>query len=257
MRKNMSILGILYAILGILSFGYFFILSTFAVKISFSKFWILLGSIFLFVSYLKIKNIDILSNFKGVKKFMKFIVIAAILGFIVVEIPIVYNGVKSYSGKSDYIIVLGAGLRGKTMSPALYERVKKALEYSRKNPETKIIVSGGKGAGESVSEAFAMKEYFVENGVNESIIIEENKSTNTYENLLFSRKKLEEIEKKNIEDLRISVVTNNFHVYRAKFLGKRLGLKLQGIPAEIMPAIKLNFYVREALAVLKSAIFDR
>ena len=54
------------------------------------------------------------------------------------------------------------------------------------NPETKAVLSGGKGDGESITEAQAMCNYLVEHGIDRERLILEEKSTNTTENLKFS-----------------------------------------------------------------------
>ena len=56
-------------------------------------------------------------------------------------------------------------------------------------PDLKIVVSGGQGEGENITEATAMRNFLVDNGVDSSLIIMEDKSTNTYENFLYSKQK--------------------------------------------------------------------
>ena len=60
--------------------------------------------------------------------------------------------------REDYIIVLGAGLKGDTPSLALERRLEKAAEYMNKNGNAIAIVSGGQGKGETISEAQAMEK---------------------------------------------------------------------------------------------------
>ena len=91
-------------------------------------------------------------------------------------------------------------------------RLDAVIEFNKLNPNMKIIVSGGQGQGEDVTEAFAMRKYLVDKGVSENLIICEDKSTSTYENFLFTKELLE----KEIGngDYIITVVTNNFHMYK-------------------------------------------
>ena len=85
--------------------------------------------------------------------------------------------------KLDFIIVLGAQVRGKKITNSLKRRLDKGAEYLKENPKTRVIVSGGQGKGEDVTEAFAMAQYLVSHGVDGERIFLEEKSRNTYENL--------------------------------------------------------------------------
>ena len=77
----------------------------------------------------------------------------------------------------EYIIVLGAHVDGTRLTLALLERTRRALQYLEENPDTKAVLSGGKGDGESLSEAQAMCNYLVEHGIDrERLILEERNS---------------------------------------------------------------------------------
>ena len=123
------------------------------------------------------------------------------------------------------------------------------------NPDVKIVVSGGKGPGESITEAEAMERFLIKHGVAKKQIIKEEKSTSTLENLKFTTEILEGLENK--ENIEVTIVTNNFHVFRAKFLAQRQGLKVYGYPAPLHPMLVPTCFVREYLAVINSFIFDR
>ena len=56
----------------------------------------------------------------------------------------------------DYIIVLGCQIRGERITKSLKKRLDAAYDYAINNPDTKIIVSGGQGKGESKTEALAV-----------------------------------------------------------------------------------------------------
>ena len=100
------------------------------------------------------------------KGFLKFIKGLFTFGMIVL---VIYSGIICVVGKSDnatyredYIIVLGAGLKGDTPSLALERRLEKAAEYMNKNGNAIAIVSGGQGKGETISEAvFVTNEFHV------------------------------------------------------------------------------------------------
>ena len=173
--------------------------------------------------------------------------------FIGIESIIIYNGHHHDTQKPDYLVVLGAGLRGRSISASLLYRLETALDFHDMYPDVKIVVSGGQGEGEDMTEALAMRNFLVDNGVDPSLIIMEDKSTNTYENFLYTKNVLEEETVK--EDFTITIISNNFHMYRAKFLAKEVGFNTYGYPAPSHKASALVFYVREFFGVIKAYIF--
>ena len=105
--------------------------------------------------------------------------------------------------KVDYVIILGARVKGENPTKSLMERIKAATEYLKKNPEVKVIATCGQGKNESVAEGLAIKRELLKNGISEDRIVLEDKSKNTVENFRFS---LENI--KNIENGK-NVLNNN------------------------------------------------
>lgn len=172
---------------------------------------------------------------------------------------------------ADYVIVLGAQVRGTELSRTLEYRLQKALAYAEVHPNTVLILSGGQGDDEDVSEASAMYEYLREHGVPEYQMIKEEQSHSTYENLVYSRAIINEREVKRrtwIRDLmaasgylvppddevtiRVGIITSNFHVCRAKGIAKKLGIaNVSGIAAKSDPVLFVHFCVRECFAILK------
>ncbi len=183
------------------------------------------------------------------------IILMLLISFIIIESLIIIEGNKISSEKVDYIIILGARLYGSIPSPALLERLKVAKEYLKENEDVKVIVSGGQGPNEDVSEAYAMEKYLLDNNIRNDRIILEDKSTSTFENLKMSLDKIKEVDNK--KEIRVLIATNKYHIFRAKLLAKRLGLIPYGLPAKIPPTIIIKSYVREYFAVIKSLIFDR
>ncbi|QOY38423.1 YdcF family protein [Anaerobacillus isosaccharinicus] len=150
-----------------------------------------------------------------------------------------------------HVIVLGAKLNGDVMSLSLYYRVREALHYLEDNPKAKVIVSGGQGEGEWITEASAMATYFIENGIEENRIILEELSTTTFENFKFSRGKIGE------EIKEVVVVTNDFHLYRAMVIARRQGFEPYPLAAETPRVVREKLWTREYVAILKTWIFDR
>lgn len=192
---------------------------------------------------------------KTVFKTLAALVILLIVFFIIVESIIIMEGRNMTKEKVDYVIILGARLYGSIPSPSLLERLKAAKEYLIKNEDVKVVVSGGQGVNEDIPEAFAMRKYLMENGIEDSRILIEDKSTSTFENLKMSLEKIKEVDDR--ENIKVLIATNRYHVFRARFLAKRLGMIPFGLPAEIPPTTVIKSYIREFFAVIKSFLFDR
>lgn len=148
----------------------------------------------------------------------------------------------------EYIIVLGAHVEGTRLTLALLERTRRALQYLEENPDTKAVLSGGKGEGEAITEAQAMCNYLTEHGIARDRLILEEKSTSTTENLRFSLALIG-------LDHSVGVVTNNFHVFRGTAIGRKCGCKeIYPIPSRYRSWRLLIYIPREILAIIKDKI---
>lgn len=181
------------------------------------------------------------------KRWFKGLIIVGLVIFSMVEFLIIMNGIGTSSKETrDYLIVLGARVKGETPSLALQYRLDKAYEYLIEHPNTKVVLSGGQGPGEDITEAEAMRRYLKEKGILESRMILEDKSTDTVENLRNSF----ELIKKEKDNASITVVTSRFHVLRSKMIARDLGKKVDGIGAETLLFLIPNYYLREFFAVV-------
>lgn len=118
----------------------------------------------------------------------------------------------------DYIIVLGAGLvDGRRVTRLLADRVDKGIEvYEENGGRPLLIMSGGQGRDEQVTEAEAMREYALWRGIPDEHILKEERSASTKENLMFSRQLIES------RGGGSSVfVTNEFHCHRTSHLARK------------------------------------
>lgn len=183
------------------------------------------------------------------KKRMKILMgVLFVLGLIYVGI--LQNKITQYSQlgppeNADYIIILGARVKGTVPSLALASRIHTAAEYLKENNNTIAIASGGKGQGEDITEAESIKRELMEQGINEDRIILENRSTDTYENIEFSKALIPQNVKTGV------VVTNNFHLYRSIMIAKGQDLELYGLPASTPKQAILKSYIREYMAITK------
>jgi vancomycin permeability regulator SanA len=152
----------------------------------------------------------------------------------------------------NYIIILGCKVnKDKTLPPLLKGRVDKAIEFAKKqkeetNKDITFITSGGKGTDETISEAMAMKNYLIEQGIDKDNIIVEDKSTNTYQNFKYS---LELIDK---NDPNILFSTTNYHVFRAGNIASKINTKIEGIGAKTKTYFYINAFIREYVATMIS-----
>lgn len=202
--------------------------------------------------YLK-SNIIKVMKLKG--STAKIIFTTLLCSFLIIEGLIWHSDDLKENYRVKCIIVLGSGLQGDQVSPTLRNRLDTCLKYLKTYPDTNIIVSGGQGRDESISEAEAMKRYLVSNGVDVNQIIIEDKSTNTYENMLFSKKILER--KVDLDQDNILIITSDFHMFRAKLLAWRAGIPFTiGICAPSTIDWKIYYYFREYFVVIKSLIWD-
>ena len=145
----------------------------------------------------------------------------------------------------DYIIVLGARVnKNNVPSKPLYWRIDAAEEYLRGNPNTKAVLSGGKGSDEPMSEAQCMYDALVARGIDADRLILEDKSTNTGENIRYSLALIE-------EDATFGVVTNNFHVLRAVKIAENLSdREVSGIASQYKDALLIHYMAREAAGII-------
>ncbi|MCL2514295.1 MAG: YdcF family protein [Oscillospiraceae bacterium] len=175
-----------------------------------------------------------------------FFIMAAFIG--------IYGNTDNADFNEDAIIVLGAGIRGEQVTRTLAYRLNKAAEYSEKNPGAAIVVSGGRGAQENITEALAMEKYLISKGVPAEKIIKEERAASTYENFLYSKEILDGLFE---YPYKTAVATNSFHVFRAVKLAGKTGLAVTHCGAKIdWYSVPVN-YSRECLAVLKMLILGK
>lgn len=155
----------------------------------------------------------------------------------------------------DHVVVLGAGLSGTKPTPLLRSRIEKGIEVYRNNPGSRLIFSGGQGKDELISEARAMSDYAISQGVPERDILAEDRSRNTDENIRFSA----EVMKKDMPG-RISsfaIVTSSYHLMRALMIAKRNKLRCTGYGAKTRLYFTLNAFLREYAGYFRDTRYIR
>ena len=160
---------------------------------------------------------------------------------------IMFTAYVSDSENADYLIVLGCKLDDNKPVKELINRIDTAVSYLKKNPECKVIVSGGITEGNTVSEAEVMHDLLVERGIKPERIIKEEQAKDTYENFFYSRKLLDSNKK-------ICFCSSDYHIFRSRLMALKNDLKVQSIFSKTSLKEKLIHLPLEELFTIKSMI---
>lgn len=174
------------------------------------------------------------------------LIIVCMIGVAAVETVGIVRSARNQPPANTNAVVLGCSVKGTRPSTVLKERLDAAYEYLLENPEALCVLSGGQGVGEDISEAECMYRYLTEKGIPGERLLLENQSTTTEENLRFSMQLLEE---QGIEGS-ITIVTSEFHEYRANQVAERLGITSYSTPSHTFILYLPTFYVRELYGIL-------
>lgn len=179
------------------------------------------------------------------------------LSFVWVEGLLISRGGEDWSAlPADAVLVLGAGVNGKTPSLTLQTRIDATIVYLASHPDIPVVLSGGQGEGEAISEAEAMRRSLAAAGIAEERLLLEEQSTSTAENFAYSKAVLEDAGV-NTENAVIAVVTNDFHSVRAQLIAGQAGLTTLSVSAKLpWWWLSANYYVREYFALAKTIVFD-
>lgn len=157
-----------------------------------------------------------------------------------------YKALTNEPEKPKVIVVLGCKVKGTKPTRMLRRRLDTACKALQEHEDVMCVVSGGQGPGEKISEAQAMRDYLVEQGIDESRIIMEDKSTSTYENLKFTFEKTDAIGLGRD----ITIVTDGYHQYRASLIAKSVGAgEVTAYSASTEARFIPTYWVREWLGL--------
>lgn len=159
-----------------------------------------------------------------------------------------HNGEKSFrfSESHDCIIVLGAGLWGDKPSPMLKDRLEKGISLYKAGTAPKLLMSGDHGRT-GYNEVQVMKQYAIDAGVPSEDIFMDHAGFSTYESMIRAR---------DIFGVTSPiVVTQKYHLYRAVYIGKSLGIPCLGVATDDFP-YGGQFYrtLRECVARCKDVL---
>ena len=139
----------------------------------------------------------------------------------------------------DCILVLGCGVYGNQPSDMLRDRLDRAIELYNSGVSDRLLMSGDHG-DVYYNEVQAMKDYAVDKGIPSDNVFMDHAGFSTYESM-YRAGSIFKAEK-------ILIVTQKYHLYRAVFDARRLGLEADGVCA--MP----NTYIYETYNNLREIL---
>lgn len=182
------------------------------------------------------------------------IIVLFLLVFLALTLLTVWGVSDNVTYEEDAVIVLGAAVRGEVPSGALQDRLDAALQYHKKNPDAAIVVTGGQGPQEDITEALAMERYLISHGVPKELILKEERATSTLENFLYSKELLDAHFE---DDYTACFITNEYHIYRAGCFAEQVGFPpLTHAHSSTRWYGLLPGVLRECLAVAKYHLID-
>lgn len=187
------------------------------------------------------------------------LILVGVLSFGGLLAAVMYGSYDHITGEPQVMVILGCRVMpGGEPSMLLQDRLETALDYLEEDPDILVVVSGGQGSNEPVSEAACMADWLEEKGISEDRIFLEDQSSNTKENLIFSKDLLAR-EGIDVGETDVLVVSNGFHLTRARMLAERFGygeVSTLAAPSSHIPS-RIQMYIREPLALVKSFLLDR
>jgi len=172
-----------------------------------------------------------------------------LIGVIIANVIVVHYEPEK---DKDFLIILGCGLRKDgTPTPLLRGRIDRALSFYRQQKaetgkELIFVTSGGQGPNEVISESASMKRYLIEQGIPAEQIVEEDRSTDTFENMKFSKEKIRAINPNG----KVAFATTNYHVFRSGLFARRVKMRAVGMGAKTKWYFWPNAAVREFVGLL-------
>lgn len=124
----------------------------------------------------------------------------------------------------DYIIILGAGIRGNNPSPMLEDRLITGINIYQQHKPTKILISGDH-TSQTYDEVNVMKNYLLKQNIINDDIILDHAGISTYDSIYRA--------KEIFKAKKIIIVTQEYHLYRALYLADQLGIEAYGVAANL------------------------
>lgn len=202
-----------------------------------------LSAIILLITMIAINLFKIFDFYKyiiGMNLYLSLIVLSDLLGNFIIK----HNKIAT---DFDYIVVLGGSMKGIELSELIKQRMITSFSYYRTNKSI-MIFSGGKSNGD-IEESVAMKNFAVENHIQDTDILLEKLAMNTMQNIEYVRNLIQQ-QDENYNSKKVCVITNNFHAFRTKLICNKMKVNWTVVPAESTPSFKINTYLIELLAAI-------
>ena len=149
------------------------------------------------------------------------------------------------SGSPDALLILGCRVRGNNPEPMLRMRAEHAASFLNAHPDTVAVCCGGVvHDDQTTSEAAAIREILLQNGIADSRILLEDRSQTTFENFVNAKRLLAQL---NLPQKNLAVLSSEFHLLRASLIGRLAGVRAQTVAAPSPKDLLLQNYLREAL----------
>ena len=169
------------------------------------------------------------------------VIATAVVIFGIITANQIIRAADNPPNKPTTAVVLGCQVKPHGPGILLEERLVTAKKFLEENPSAKCILSGGQGDDEPVSEAKCMRDWLVEKGIDPQRLYMEDRSTTTRENIAFSKAL---IEKEGLIP-EITIISNNFHQYRASQIAKDAGMEYYNVSCATNPAFFSTYFLRE------------
>lgn len=191
------------------------------------------------------KIFDLYKYIIGMNLYLSLIVLSHLLGNLIIKYQ--KNG-KDF----DYIVVLGGSMKGIELSELIKQRMLTSFAYYTTNKSI-MIFSGGKSNGD-IEESVAMKNFAIENHIQDTDILLEKLAMNTMQNIEYVKKLIQQ-QDTDFEDKKICVITNNFHAFRTKLICNKMKVNWSVIPTQSNFNSKISTYLIELLAAIYLDIY--
>ena len=186
------------------------------------------------------KIFDLYKYIIGMNLYLSLMVLSHLLGNLIIKY-------RKIATDFDYIVVLGGSMKGIELSDLIKQRMLTSFSYYRTDKSI-MIFSGGKSNGD-IEESVAMKNFAVQNNIQDTDILLEKLAMNTMQNIEYVRNLIQQ-QDENCNSKKVCVITNNFHAYRTKLICNKMKVNWTVVPAESNPTSKINTYLIELLAAI-------
>ena len=181
----------------------------------------------------------------GMNLYLSLMVLSHLLGNLIIKY-------QKNDTDFDYIVVLGGSMKGIELSDLIKQRMLTSFAYYTTNKSI-MIFSGGKSNG-NIEESVAMKNFAIENHIQDTDILLEKLAMNTMQNIQYVKKLIQQ-QDTDFEDKKICVITNNFHAFRTKLICNKMKVNWTVIPTESNFNSKISTYLIELLAAIYLDIY--